>query len=368
MQFHSEHIGAILVFWVIVLLSMLALRYDFVKDGKNAGRYVFSLIYFAVGIVAAALFGFFLTAQPFELINLLSMGVFIAGPIFLIMAQAAARKNNLKMIANGLLAMALLVVAIAIDAFAIEPHWLEVTNVKLSSSKITKPIKIAVLSDLQTDCIGEYERSAVERVMQEKPDLILLPGDYIQCLTWPEQVKWQGELSKLLKEVKFAAPLGVYAVQGNVEVDGWPSIFKGLPVTTMPDSKTVYTGELAITGLSFSDSFNQSVKIAATKPYHIVMGHGPDFALAKPDADLLVAGHTHGGQVQLPLFGPPLTLAAVPRNWAQGTKEQEPVETKPGTTLILSRGVGMERCYAPRMRFLCRPQLIFIELSPKARR
>ena len=365
MQFHSEHIGAILVFWAIVLLSMLALHYDFVKDGKNAGRYVMSLIFFTVGIVAAALFGFFLTAQPFELINLLAMGVFIAGPIFLLMAQNAARKNNLKIIANGLLVMALLVVAISIDAFIIEPHWIEVTNVKLSSNKITKAIKIAVLSDLQTDNVGEYERSAVARVMQEKPDLILLPGDYIQCLTWPEQVKWQGELTKLLKELKFAAPLGVYAVQGNVEVDGWPSIFKDLPVTAMPNSKTVTTGELAITGLSFRDSFNQTVKIPATKPYHIVIGHGPDFSLAKPDADLLVAGHTHGGQVQLPLFGPPLTLSGVPRNWAQGTDGAAPIETKPGTTLILSRGIGMERCYAPRMRFLCRPQLIFIELSPK---
>jgi len=344
---------------------MLALHYDFVKDGKNIGRYVFSIFYFAVGIVAAALFGFFLTAQPFELINLLAMGVFIAGPIFLAMAQSAARKNNLIKTANTLLAMALLVVAISIDAFIVEPHWLEVTKVKLSSSKITKAIKIAVLSDLQTDQIGEYERAAVLRVMQEKPDLILLPGDYIQCLTWPEQVKWQGQLSKLLKETRFSAPLGVFAVQGNVEVDGWPSIFKGLPITAMPDSKTINTGELAITGLSFSDSFNQSVKIAATKQYHIVIGHGPDFALAKPDADLLVAGHTHGGQVQLPIFGPPITLCQVPRHWAQGTKEQEAVETKPGTTLILSRGVGMERCYAPRMRFLCRPQLIFIELTPK---
>lgn len=365
MQFHSEHWAAILVFWVTVLLCLLALHYDFIKDGKQIGRYIVSVFYFAIGIVAAALFGFFLTAQPFELINLLAMGVFIAGPIFLVMAQAAARKNELVKTANTLLALALLVVAISIDTFIVEPHWLEVTNVKLSSSKITKSIKIAVLSDLQTDQIGNYERAAVARVMQEKPDLILLPGDYIQCLTWPEQVKWQGELTKLLKEAKFCAPLGVYAVQGNVEVDGWPSIFKGLPVTAMPDTKTVTTGELAITGLSFADSFNQNVKITGTKPFHIVMGHGPDFALAKPEADLLVAGHTHGGQVQLPLFGPPLTLAAVPRHWAQGTKEQEAVETKPGTTLILSRGVGMERCYAPRMRFLCRPQLIFIELTPK---
>jgi predicted MPP superfamily phosphohydrolase len=63
--------------------------------------------------------------------------------------------------------------------------------------------------------------------------------------------------------------------------------------------------------------------------------------------------------VRLPGFGPILTFSQVPRAWAAGR-----TEIAPGTTLIVSRGLGMERHYAPRLRFLCRPELVFITLQP----
>ena len=77
------------------------------------------------------------------------------------------------------------------------------------------------------------------------------------------------------------------------------------------------------------------------------------------DADLLLAGHTHGGQVQLPGIGPLLTLYGVPRDWASGL-----TEIHPGQYLLVSRGIGLERGNAPRLRFLCRPELIVIYLEP----
>jgi len=80
--------------------------------------------------------------------------------------------------------------------------------------------------------------------------------------------------------------------------------------------------------------------------------------LGRVDADLMVAGHTHGGQVQLPLIGPLITLSAVPRAWASGVTELEP-----GRTLVVSRGVGMERGNAPRLRFLCRPEVVIVNVA-----
>jgi len=64
--------------------------------------------------------------------------------------------------------------------------------------------------------------------------------------------------------------------------------------------------------------------------------------------------------VQLPLIGPLLTLTVVPRNWASGVTEIDA-----GTTLIVSRGIGMERADAPRLRFLCRPELVVVDLVPQ---
>ena len=89
------------------------------------------------------------------------------------------------------------------------------------------------------------------------------------------------------------------------------------------------------------------------------MGHTPDFSLGQVEAELLIAGHTHGGQVQLPFLGPLFTLSQVPRSWASGV-----TLIAPDRHLIVSRGVGMERGNAPRMRFLCRPELLIIDLVP----
>jgi len=119
------------------------------------------------------------------------------------------------------------------------------------------------------------------------------------------------------------------------------------------------TGELVITGLSFSDSGRRNLRIPERDGFHIVFGHLPNFALGDVSADLLVAGHTHGGQVRIPGFGPLLTLSLVPRSWAAGRTELEG-----GRTLIVSRGIGLERGYAPRVRLFCRPEIVILDLLP----
>jgi predicted MPP superfamily phosphohydrolase len=109
------------------------------------------------------------------------------------------------------------------------------------------------------------------------------------------------------------------------------------------------------------DSFDPRCEVAAADRFQVVVGHSPDFALGRVDADLLVAGHTHGGQVQLPFVGPIITHSLVPRRWASGTTELDG-----GRTLVVSRGIGMERNYAPRLRFFCRPEIVVIDVAPEA--
>ena len=73
-------------------------------------------------------------------------------------------------------------------------------------------------------------------------------------------------------------------------------------------------------------------------------------------AHLALAGHTHGGQVVLPFFGPPMTLSRLPRRYAGGLHDYH------GLPLHVSRGIGMERGSAPQIRFLCPPEICVIEL------
>jgi hypothetical protein len=72
--------------------------------------------------------------------------------------------------------------------------------------------------------------------------------------------------------------------------------------------------------------------------------------------DLARAGHTHGGQVALPFFGPPITLSRLPRRYAGGLNDYQ------GIPLHVSRGVGMERGTAPQIRFLVPPEVCVVDV------
>ena len=75
--------------------------------------------------------------------------------------------------------------------------------------------------------------------------------------------------------------------------------------------------------------------------------------------DLVVSGHTHGGQIVVPFFGPIMTLSHVPRSVAAGGLHQID-----GNYIYVSRGVGCERMQAPRIRFLCPPEISLLTLKP----
>jgi predicted MPP superfamily phosphohydrolase len=257
---------------------------------------------------------------------------------------------------------------VGIDAFIIEPSWLEVRHEKVVSAKVHKPIRLVVISDLQTDHVGDFERKVFQKTMEAKPDMVLLPGDYIQAYSaqYRDQVT---KLRAILKELNVSAPLGVYATQGDSERNGWPEIFKDLPINPFHVSDTLVAGkngpaeeEVVVTGLTLKDSWRLRYQIPHTDKFHIVVAHRPDFMLSAKEGDLFVAGHTHGGQVQLPIYGPLLTFSEAPRDWCGGCC----VSRDDGKTFMITRGVGMERERAPRLRFFCHPEIVVIDVVPKA--
>jgi len=325
---------------------------------RRAGRVPVALLWIAAAAAGSTILSALLQTGPFHLLRLQAWAAFLHGPLLLAGVGWTLRRNARRWSAAcGLGALALLLVAV--DAFLIEPHWLELSRVRVESDKVERPLRVAVLSDLQTDRVGDYERRAVRAVLDERPDLILMPGDYVDeddPGRYREQVE---RLRSMLMELRFSAPLGIYASRGNVDPDSWPRVFAGLPVTPIERIRSVGLDGLTVTGLGLWESFDPTLRVPAAEGFHIVFGHAPDFALGSVEADLLVAGHTHGGQVRLPLFGPPITFTRVPRDWASGT-----TRLSGGRTLVVSRGVGMERGRAPRMRFLCRPQIVIVDVVP----
>jgi len=259
------------------------------------------------------------------------------------------------------LALGLLLACVGVDAFLIEPTALQIRRVQVPSARVQEPLRIVVLADLQTDAIGPYEREVLARIAAEEPDLLLLAGDYLQCWSHEDHERETLALQDALRASGIRPRLGAFAVGGDCESRGWEATFAGTRIQPLQGVAHV-DSRIRIQGLSLGESFRGAPALPPTQQLRIVLGHRPDFALAPAEADLLLAGHTHGGQVQLPLIGPLVTLSGVERSWAAG----EPTLLPSGATLIVSRGVGMERATAPRLRFLCRPELLVVEVVPSA--
>lgn len=310
--------------------------------------------------IAAVLMGIVLGEDAFGVMRLWCYGLFLHGTV-LLAASAVLWRRERRLPALGAALAATTLMLTAADAFLVEPHWLEVSHRRIASPKIHRPVRIVVLADLQCDRLGQYERNVIRQCLAEKPDIMLLAGDYVE-VPWAREAALRRELHEFLQEAGLGRQERVFAVRGNVDTPNWASIFEGLNVTTVNDRRSFDLGELQLTCLGLAQSGDTGLVVADPSPgrFHLVLGHRPDFALGTIQADLLVAGHTHGGQVRLPWLGAILTLSRIPHAWAAGL-----TSLPGGGQLLVSRGIGMERIHAPPIRFLCRPELMVIELVPK---
>ena len=230
-------------------------------------------------------------------------------------------------------------------------------------------VRIGVLADLQTSRVTDYERSAVQRLLDQRPDLILIPGDLFQG----SAKDFERELPALRALLsRLSAPGGVYFVLGNVDSrEQIERVLAGTRVRLLinevvaveiGDRRLTIGGlELAVDAPGARRTMRQLETAPGDGDIRILVTHLPDAVLLmEPDSriDLVVAGHTHGGQVQLPFFGPPFTASRVPRRVAAGGYHD-----LAGRRIYVSRGVGHERGQAPRIRFLAPPELSLLTLA-----
>lgn len=269
--------------------------------------------------------------------------------------------------------ISLLLVPVFVVATFVEPFRLvtEHTDVPIAASReLSRPLVIGVLADIQCVAVTAREDEAVARIMAANPDLVLIPGD-LQQAGFDEIERMAKELRGLFAPL--SAPLGVWYVEGNTETVGEARrLLEGTSVRILDDEivRLEHAGSsvtLCGVDLMFQSPRARGVLRAIesepeARDVRIVLAHRPDVIEAlSPDSrvDLVVSGHTHGGQVQLPWFGPPITLSAVPRRVAAGGLHEVD-----GRRVYVSRGIGWEHGHAPRVRFLCAPEVTILRLVP----
>lgn len=343
----------------VVLVSLTLV--GAVRASRTNGRVLFALEFVLAWILVPMIFApwvFPNGMRGFAMMRIFAGILFLELPTALATLSVFAPKPwRIRRVLGGLGALAL--VAIAIDVFLVEPRSFQIRHETLRSSRIDEPLRIVVLSDIQTDSPGDYERRVMQTTRSLHPDLVLLPGDFIQLEPGADYRRATRELGRMLDGLN--PPLGTFAVRGNVEHAGFVrDLFMHTRVRAFDATSHISVGPIDLVPLSFADSFDPHLVVPGSDHFQVVFGHGPDFMLGQVQAELAVAGHTHGGQVNVPFFGPPITLSTVPRSWAAGGHQV----LSGGRHLDISRGIGMERNAAPRFRFRCPPEIVVIDLLP----
>lgn len=368
---------------VVILISALICRRLCV--GASAGHLV------AVVILSLAVSGFwFMHGYPacigmehakmgpikWKLVDLAFHGIFFALPLSFVSSFALLMTLRQKkkprpsgvvvtVVSTAFLSLAVGHLVIGIYATQIEPNLIQVTHTEIRTPKLKSgapPLRILQLSDLHIERIGYREECALRIVEQSKPDMILLTGDYTNG--W----EYTPDVQRFMKGLH--ARYGVYAVNGNWNPGPKSArFFDGSDVRLIEDRSTVVripSGRLELVGVKWTEGKSQHPRVPnlrgdALHEYVVVLCHVPDLALHAPAwADLILSGHTHGGQIRLPGIGPIVTLSAIPRNRAAGLSK-----LGNGGYLYVNRGLGMEGGWAPRIRFLCRPEISIITVRPK---
>ena len=231
-----------------------------------------------------------------------------------------------------------------------------------------RPVRVLLLSDIHV-AGPDMPPSRLERIVAQanelRPDLVLIAGDFIsekRVATWNYS---PDEIAAPLAALR--APLGTFAVMGNH--DHWadaPAISAALTRAgaRVLSNQAVRAGPLAIGGLD--DDYTGKADLARTLVamqmaggVPVLLSHSPDpFPGLPEDVPLMVAGHTHCGQISLPGLGPLATASRHGRRYACGRIDER------GRTLIVSAGLGTS--IVP-MRIGAVPDMWLIELGPVGR-
>ncbi len=259
--------------------------------------------------------------------------------------------------------------ALSLYGSLVEPFWLQHTRLVLQVRGLEAPISALLLTDLHMEHPTRREAAVLQAIEREKPDLIFFVGDLFN-------LSFVGEPQNLAHTRDFlqqlSAPAGVYYVRGTVDLDPphlVDQVLEGLSIRRLENEavEVVHRGArlnlVGIPAVRRLDDRERNLKelLLETPRPVAVLHHLPDlfFIAADLEADLYFGGHTHGGQICIPLLGPPATGSRMGRRFYKGLLRQGKTQG------YISRGVGLEGLGAPRMRFLARPELIWLELVPE---
>lgn len=240
----------------------------------------------------------------------------------------------------------------------LEPRWVEINSVQVKINRLPKQfdgVTIAQLSDIHHGKYvpREFIRRCVRKVNALCPDIIVLTGDYVY-----RSRAYLLPVAEELSELK--AKEGVFAVLGNHDDKDrtFHALSKAGIRVLINEHVPLYRKNDYLFIAGVDDLWNGRVDFCRTlkgtdnKP-KLLLAHNPDiFEMTKArEFDFLMAGHTHGGQVSVPFYGPPMIYSRY--GYTAG------LFRKGNTAMYVNKGIGISGL---PVRFCARPEITLFTL------
>lgn len=251
---------------------------------------------------------------------------------------------------------------------------------RLSSDKISEPVKFVLLSDLHDKSYGKENEKLIEAIADECPDAVLIAGDMLTA-----SLKRDAKVAEKLL-LALAEKYPVYYGLGNHEAKmKWSlayykdSYFQFMDTMRkagvhmlVDGSVTLADKGICISGLDLERKYykrgvrtsldgayvTQKVKTLSDEHYNILLAHNPEYfdAYENWGTDLVLSGHVHGGLIRLPLLG-----GVIAPSLKLFPKYDGGLFTKNKTTMILGRGLAFHNI---GFRMWNPGELVVIEILP----
>jgi predicted MPP superfamily phosphohydrolase len=280
--------------------------------------------------------------------------------------------NRRRFLKTGLVATA----GLALYSGEVERHWVEIARPQIRLRNLPSALdglKIAQLSDIHLDEYTEpaFLRHVVRRVNQLQPDVVVLTGDFVSDGPWSHDfaagAAWH--CANLLRELECSQ---VYAVLGNHDVVvGALKVTQALTANGIPVLRNNQVpferagARLWLAGVDDPVIGNPDPELAIPASIRnvehepvVLLCHAPDYVdrlLERPvggAVDLVLSGHTHGGQIRLPLMGA-LELPEMGRKYIEGLFRLGNMQ------LYVNRGIGT---VGVPFRLACPPEITLFTL------
>ncbi|SFD83934.1 hypothetical protein SAMN05216238_104332 [Lentibacillus persicus] len=251
----------------------------------------------------------------------------------------------------------------------IEPFMLDIKHEELASFKIPTSFNNFKIIQFSDTHVGYHYSTGqlaelVDTINSQQPDLVLFTGDLVDE---PQAYHWDDKIVQHLQNLR--AKHGKYWVYGNHDHGGYGTetvkkVMDNGGFTLLQNNHVniqIDNNQITLAGIDDvmlgSPDLQKTLENADPDLFTVLLSHEPDYAdnAIESPVDVQLSGHSHGGQVRLPLIGHLYT----PR-YAEKYVEGKHTLQNGKLTLYVNRGIGTTRL---PYRFLCKPQIHVFSLT-----